>query len=206
MTRKYGYLCAVLTFLAIVGCGGVAQTVETFKVGPDGKPVPGTTRLEETIDRSQFAIISGVGYMWDCNGDATIFGGESKQRQWVGVGSAGPCRGFGLGGSNVLAVSFDEFNYPGTSTSMFVSLPGSYAVKISDPIGGTHHGQHKMYLTTQLGGGCALHWDGVSACITEQPPSTFWAATFHDSSTFRPRGFDFSRRCGPTGTLSEVCQ
>lgn len=211
-------LAALTAAIGFIGCGGEPQQLTTFEVDRDGKPVPGTVKqveLEAGIDRQQFALLSGVGYTWDCQNEAAsvIYGGEVKLFRhfnnyvWPGHATA-KCRGFGLGGNNVMANGLDNWSWPGTFDIMSNVRAKSARFKISDATGGTHHGDNKYYRNLVLGGGCA-EWQTPSidkqACFGQLAPGTDFWFNFDWDPARQPGSFDLVRRCGPEGTPQAVC-
>jgi hypothetical protein len=203
MTRKYGYLCAVLGFLTAFGaCGdGTPQEVTTFRIGPDGRPVKGTEKQEVVVDR-QAVITLGVGYTWNCAGDYTIFGGELKAFYYAGANAGnGACLGFGAGANNVMAISLPEYNWPGTSSSLGADV-GSYHVKLPDS-SGTHHGRNCWFRNAQGGGGTPNHQRNgtiTEAACLEWCPGCAWWADLSLTPSEAPSSVYVSRFCGPGET------
>lgn len=204
---RAGNLCAALTAAAIVfGACGDPQKVTTFRVDDQGRLVPGSSKEEVVLDRRELWS-SGYAYTWDCKYEApgTIYGGETKQYQLINNSTNGLCRGFGLGGSVVMGIGFNEWSYPGTFTLMDgAQRPSSFRAKMSDPLGGTIRGEHKMYLNTVAGGGCAaLSSFPFSACFTNVAPSAEWAGNFNYDN--RPKSLDFVRMCYADGQPYQAC-
>ena len=206
---RTGVLCSALTAAIAFGAcgGGTPQEVTVFRIGPDGKVVKGTERTEVVMDR-QALFSGGYGYSWDCKNDASIFGGETKLYQLINNTLWSNCLGFGLGGNSVMAIGFNEWTYPGTSTTLdsAAGRPSSFRAKMSDPNGGTHHGSHKFYLNTTVGGGCASVSTGpFTGCYDNISPSAVWWDNFHYD--YRPKSFDFVRRCAaePDSTPGYLC-
>jgi hypothetical protein len=209
MTRKYGYLCAVIVCLTValtVGCGGNPQRVTTFKLGPDGRPDMSTAKEEVVVDR-QALISAGVAYTWNCDGDGTIFGGELKNHLYSGAPLNGYCLGFGAGGNNAMGLALHEWTWPGLSSTLSNSV-GSYEAKAADLAGTnpeTHHGQGTWFRNNQGGGGNPNQdlfgptgAPGVGVADTLANPGGYWWA---DLDTGDSRGSVYlARWCGPGQT------
>lgn len=220
MTRKYGYLCSALLFLTAFGaCGGDPPKITAFHLGPDGRPDMRTAREVESV---QQAIISGLAYTRNCNGEPpnTIFGKEVKvcaDQMCASNGIPQACLVFGAGGYDLMNIGFQDVTWPLGSWSttgghgwigggsMDFFRPRSFVLKAADyPVPPTTHSDVEFYMNNQFGGGCALvNANGLafSGCMSGFAPGSvgkgvFVPPPFH---TALPGSLEFNRWCGGGG-------
>jgi hypothetical protein len=138
--------------------------------GCGGKELTKFVGCDRDVSCVQQAIVSGVAYTRNCNGEAptTIFGKEVKvcaDLQCNSTGTPQACLAFGAGGYDLMNVGFQDVTWPLGSwslmhgsvggASMDFFRPRSFVLKSADyPVPPTTHSDVEFYQNNQFGGGC----------------------------------------------------
>lgn len=109
--KKYGYVCAVLTFAIVMGACSEQPTGVTWAVDPTtGKPVTGSEQHvygSDGVELRRQELFTGVASSGDCGGDTNAYEGEHVV--FRGAGYTGDCTWIWSGSNQAMGVGLDHF-------------------------------------------------------------------------------------------------